>query len=181
MHVQAVEQTPRPGLGTHDQQRMIGFIIVFGHHVSGQALLLHHPTAQREAQLCAERQGLLAQAVQTRLLRRQFVAHARMPVAIGHTLCAEDDATVGTDGPVREWKLHPLIRLNAARSHGHHVGGGQQPLDKALLRRIHKAIGLALRIERGGVARPFGHFAGGLKQRVIEVNEHQRAINGHKQ
>ena len=180
VHVQPVQQAPRLDLSQHGEQRLVGFIVVLGDHVIGQALFFYHPAAQREAKLRANGQGLLAQLMQPGLLKRQLVAHAGMPLGIQRAVRVEDHPTVGTDRAMDKGQLHPLIGFDAARSHRDYVAGGQQPLNKTLLGRAHKTVGLTIHIQRGGKAWLIAHFAGGLKQGVIQIDEHQRAITAHQ-
>ena len=69
----------KQGGRTLEIQRLIGFVVVLGDHVIGQAMLFNHPATQRETQFGANGQSLLAQLVQSGLLQRKLVAHACTP------------------------------------------------------------------------------------------------------
>jgi len=180
VYIQAIEQPARLDLGQYDEQRFVGFVVVLGDHVIGQALLFNHPATQRKAKFGTNGQGLLAQLMQPGLLKGQFVAHARMPDRVQRAVGLENHAAVGTHRAVDERQLHTLIGLDAARSYGDDIAGGQQPFHKALLCCAHKAVGLAVHIQGGGKAWLITHFAGGLKQGVVQINEHQRTITAHQ-
>ena len=180
MHIQTVQQTPRLDLGQHGQQRVVGFVVVFGDDVMGQPLFLHHPAAQRKTQFGANGQGVLAQLVQTGLFLRQQVAHACMPGGVQRPIGGKDHASVGAHRAMGKRQLHPLIGFDAARRHRHHIRGGQQPLNKALLGGVHEAVRLPVNVERGGKTGFIAHFAGGLEQGVVKIDEHQRTISCHQ-
>ena len=153
---------------------------MLGDHVIGQALLFNHPATQGETQLGANGQGLLTQLMQAGLLQRQLSTHVRMPDRVQRTVRIEDHPAMGAHRAMHERQLHPLIGLDAAGGHRDHIGSGQQPFDEAFLRRAHKAVGLTVHIQGRREAWLIPHFAGGLKQGVVQINEHQWTINAHQ-